>query len=88
MKVFIISIEQAGSIRLNQFLQQPFFQSLTQQYKKIGIKGAELSAKFYFEKAVKGREQALTPGELGCDLSTLKALTEFLEPDDSYKFIH
>ena len=87
MKVFIISIEQAGSIRLNQFLQQPFFQSLTQQYKKIGIKGAELSAKFYFEKAVKGREQALTPGELGCTLSHLQALKEFLESDDSYAFI-
>ncbi|MGA8884126.1 MAG: glycosyltransferase family 25 protein [Acinetobacter sp.] len=87
MKVFIISIEEENSPRLNNFLSQPFFQSLTQQYKKIGIKGAELSAKFYFEKAVKGREQALTPGELGCTLSHLQALEEFLESDDSYAFI-
>ncbi len=87
MQIYIISIEQADSERLNQFLQQPFFQSLKQPYNKIGIKGAELSAKFYFEKAVKGREQALTPGELGCTLSHLQALKEFLKTDDAYAFI-
>jgi len=87
MQVYIISIEQMGSMRLNQFLQQPFFQSLPQQYKKIGIKGAELPAKIYFECAVKGREQALTPGELGCTMSHLQALERFLETDDQFAFI-
>lgn len=87
MKIFVISIEDDNSQRLVKFFDQLFFQSLAQQYTKIGIKGAELSAKFYFECAVKGREQALTPGELGCTMSHLQALEQFLQTDDEFAFI-
>lgn len=43
----------------------------------MGVKGADLLAKEYFEQAVKGREIPLTPGELGCTLSHLQALKDF-----------
>ena len=87
MKIFIISIEEEKSPRLQVFLQQPFFQHNKLEYTKIGIKGGELSAKQYFELAVKGRSNSLTPGELGCTLSHLEALRVFLESSDEYALV-
>ncbi|RKG33859.1 glycosyltransferase family 25 protein [Acinetobacter guerrae] len=87
MQIYIISIEKDDSERLQKFLKQFFFKNLDQSYKKIGIKGADLSAKQYFEQAVKGREIALTPGELGCTLSHLQAIELFLKTEDEYAFI-
>jgi len=87
MKVFIISIEEENSPRLNNFLSQPFFVKGDLQYVQLGVKGGELSAKQYFELAVKGRSNPLTPGELGCTLSHLDALESFLKTDDEYALI-
>jgi len=87
MRTFIISIEEENSLRLNKFLSQPFFQKDDLTYKKIGIKGGELSAKEYFELAVKGRSKALTPAELGCTLSHISALESFLATSDEYALI-
>ena len=87
MKVFVISIEEENSPRLNSFLCQPFFQNGNLEYTKVGVKGGELSAKEYFELAVKGREKPLTPGELGCTLSHLAALKRFLETSDEFALI-
>ena len=87
MQVFIISIEDEESPRLNKFLAQPFFQNKKLPFNKIGIKGGELSAKVYFEQAVKGRNKPLTPAELGCSLSHLEALKSFLATNDNYALI-
>ncbi|MDO5542441.1 MAG: glycosyltransferase family 25 protein [Acinetobacter sp.] len=87
MKVFVISIEEENSPRLNSFLCQPFFQNGNLEYTKFGVKGGELSAKEYFELAVKGRDKPLTPGELGCTLSHLAALKRFLETSDEFALI-
>lgn len=87
MKVFIISIEGEESPRLNKFLEQPFFKQNNVQYTKLGVKGGDLTAKQYFEMAVKGRSKPLTPGELGCTLSHLQALKLFLASEDQYALI-
>ena len=87
MKVFVISVEEENSPRLNTFLCQSFFQNGNLEYTKIGVKGGELSAKEYFELAVKGRDKPLTPGELGCTLSHLAALKRFLETSDEFALI-
>lgn len=87
MKVFVISIEEENSLRLNTFLCQSFFQNGNLEYTKVGVKGGELSAKEYFELAVKGRDKPLTPGELGCTLSHLAALKRFLETSDEFALI-
>lgn len=87
MKVFVISIEEENSPRLNSFLCQPFFQNGNLEYTKFGVKGGELSAKEYFELAVKGRSKPLTPSEVGCTLSHIMALKAFLSTDDDYAII-
>ncbi|WP_343681826.1 glycosyltransferase family 25 protein [Acinetobacter baylyi] len=87
MQIYVISIEENDSIRLKQFFSQPFFSSLNVRPKRMGVKGADLLAKEYFEQAVKGREIPLTPGELGCTLSHLQALKDFLSTEDSHALI-
>ena len=87
MKVFVISIEEENSPRLTQFLNQPFFKNGQVPFKKFGIKGKDLTAKQYFEQAVKGRSSPLTPGELGCTLSHLMALKFFLNTNENFALI-
>lgn len=87
MKVFVVSIEEDNSFRLNNLLNQPFFKKNNINYTRIGINGGQFSAKEYFELAVKGRSRPLTPAELGCSLSHLKILNEFLNTEDEYALI-
>ncbi|GEA68032.1 glycosyl transferase [Acinetobacter pittii] len=87
MKIYVVTIEDEKSTRLSNFLGQNFFEQGNLPITKLGIKGGELSAKEYFEKAVKGRVKPLTPGELGCTLSHLKALELFLTTEDQYALI-
>lgn len=87
MKVFIVSIEEENSPRLQQLFNQSFFQNVGVEYVKIGVKGAELSAKEYFELGVKGRSHPLSPSMVGCTLSHIKALKEFLKTEDEYGLI-
>ncbi|WP_202743506.1 glycosyltransferase family 25 protein [Acinetobacter calcoaceticus] len=87
MKIYVVTIEDEKSPRLSKFLGQNFFEKGNLPITKVGIKGGELSAKEYFEKAVKGRSKPLTPAELGCTLSHLKALELFLELEDEYALI-
>lgn len=87
MKIYVISIEDEKSLRLKKFLDQDFFEKGQLSLTKIGIKGGDLSAKEYFEKAVRGRSKPLTPAELGCTLSHLTALKSFLATDDEFALI-
>ncbi|EPG2861764.1 glycosyltransferase family 25 protein [Acinetobacter lactucae] len=87
MKIYVVTIEDEKSPRLSKFLNQNFFEQGNLPITKIGIKGGELSAKEYFEKAVKGRSKPLTPAELGCTLSHLLALEKFLETSEQFALI-
>ncbi len=87
MQIYVISIEAENSPRLIKFIEQPFFKDTAVNYQKIGIKGADLATKDYFELAVKGRSQPLSPGEVGCTLSHLEALKQFLASGDDYALI-
>ncbi|WP_140383382.1 glycosyltransferase family 25 protein, partial [Acinetobacter pittii] len=87
MKTYVVTIEDEKSPRLSKFLNQNFFEQGNLPITKVGIKGVDLPVKQYFEMAVKGRSQPLTPSELGCTLSHLKALELFLESEDKYALI-
>lgn len=87
MKVFIISIEDDDSPRIKKFLNQSFFKKGNISFIKLGIKGGDLTAKEYFELGVKGRSKPLSPSMVGCTLSHLEALKEFLKTDEDYALI-
>ncbi|NWK74974.1 glycosyltransferase family 25 protein [Acinetobacter sp. SwsAc6] len=87
MKKFIVSIEEENSPRLKKLFSQPYFKNDAHDWIKIGIKGAELSAKKYFELGVKGRSRPLSPSMVGCTLSHLEALKVFLQSDDEFALI-
>ncbi len=87
LKKYLISIEACGSPRLNAFFSQPLFASAAHEFKTLGIKGAELTVKEYFDQAVAGHSKPLTPGELGCTLSHLAALRDFLASDEKYAIV-
>lgn len=73
MKIYVVTIEDEKSTRLSNFLGQNFFEQGNLPITKLGIKGGELSAKEYFEKAVKGRVKPLTPGRVRLYFVTLES---------------
>lgn len=87
MNIYIISIEDEKSSRWLGFTQQDFIKNLPQDFIKVGVRGADLPTKQYFELGVKGRRIALTPGEVGCTLSHLKALEHFLASEEEFALI-
>lgn len=87
MKKYLISIENAESPRLSQFFAQSTFQHEIKNFKIFGVVGKQLSASEYFNQAVVGKPKALTPGELGCSLSHLAALKDFIASNESYAII-
>lgn len=87
VKKYLISIEKEGSPRLMGFFSQPTFQKYYSEFKKIGVRGADLPTAEYFQLAVAGRKKALSPAELGCTLSHVQALTDFLNSDEKYACI-
>lgn len=87
MNIYIISVEDEKSSRWLGFTQQAFIKHLAQDFIKVGVRGADLPTKQYFELGVKGRSTALTPGEVGCTLSHLKALEYFLASEEEYALI-
>lgn len=87
MKKYLISIEQAGSPRLEAFFNNVTFQKYQQEFQKFGVIGANLSTKQYFHYAVAGKQRPLSPAELGCTLSHVQALQDFLSSDEKYACI-
>ena len=51
MKKYLISIENEGSERLTKFFAQEVFNAEGYEFKKIGIKGAEVTVKEYFNNS-------------------------------------
>ena len=87
MKKYLISIESQNSKRLQGFYAQPTFYKYKDDFKQFGIIGKNLSVSQYFEMGVAGKNKAMTPGELGCTLSHLEALKDFLSTDEKYAII-
>ena len=88
IRTFVVSIEDLESPRLTTFFGQFFFKKYKpDEITVIGVKGGELSAKEYFNLAVHGRQQPLSPGELGCSLSHLEIYKQFLSTDQKLALI-
>ncbi|MCU4413733.1 glycosyltransferase family 25 protein [Acinetobacter sp. WU_MDCI_Axc73] len=87
MKKYLISIESQDSKRLQGFYAQPTFYKYKDDFKQFGIIGKNLSVSQYFEMGVAGKNKAMTPGELGCTLSHLEALKDFLSTNEKYAII-
>ncbi|MFV5519485.1 glycosyltransferase family 25 protein [Acinetobacter towneri] len=87
LKKYLISIEDDESPRLKAFFVQPTFHKYLNDFKKFGIKGASLSTSEYFKLAVSGKNRPLSPAELGCTLSHIQALKNFLATNEKYACI-
>lgn len=87
MKKYLISIENIESPRLSNFFAQNTFQHKSEDFKVFGVIGKQLDVCDYFKLGVLGKVKALTPGELGCTLSHLAALKDFLASGDDYAVI-
>ena len=87
MKKYLISIEKIGSARLDAFFSQSTFNKYRYDFQKIGVIGAQISTAEYFKLAVAGKQRPLSPAELGCTLSHVAALKDFLASDEKYACI-
>ena len=87
MKKYLISIEDLHSPRLKNLFEQATFLNKENEFKVFGTKGSELSVSEYFKQGVAGKVKAMTPGELGCTLSHLHALHDFLASNEAYAII-
>ncbi|MBJ9985531.1 glycosyltransferase family 25 protein [Acinetobacter sp. S40] len=87
MKKYLISIESEDSKRLQGFYAQKTFYKYKDDFKQFGIIGKNLTVSEYFEQGVAGKSKPMTPGELGCTLSHLAALKDFLSSEESYAVI-
>lgn len=87
MKKYLISIESAESSRMAALFAQTTFKKFKDQFKIFGIVGKSLTVNTYFQQAVAGKYKAMTPGELGCSLSHIEALKDFLASDQNLALI-
>lgn len=87
MKKYLISIEKEDSSRLADFFSQSTFGNYKSEFKKVGVIGAQLPTAEYFKLAVAGRKKPLSPAELGCTLSHVNALKDFLASNEKYTCI-
>ncbi|WP_445116476.1 glycosyltransferase family 25 protein [Acinetobacter sp. WZC-1] len=84
-KKYLISIQKKGESRYDAFFEKNNFQE--SDFNIYGIKGIELSTRDYFELAVGNHITPLTPAELGCTLSHLQALKDFINSDAEYAYV-
>lgn len=82
---YLISIQQQGMPRYDAFFEQDCFDE--DDFKVFGVVGAKLPTSTYFELGVKNKKRPLAPSELGCTLSHLKALEDFIASDAQYAYI-
>lgn len=87
MKKYLISIENEESLRYKAFISQKNFSKYRNEFIKMGVKGRELSVFEYYQHAVACQEKPLTPGELGCTLSHVAALKDFINSDEKYALV-
>lgn len=87
MNKYLISIESSESSRLKIFFNQTIFLPYKSDFTKIGIIGKNLSVTEYFNLAVASQKKPLSPGELGCTLSHVAALKDFVASQSNYALI-
>ncbi|MGE8551516.1 MAG: glycosyltransferase family 25 protein, partial [Acinetobacter calcoaceticus] len=87
MKKYLISIESANSERLKKLYSQATFYKYRDEFKQFGVIGKNLSVSEYFQQGVAGKKKPMTPGELGCAMSHIAALKDFLSSDEEYAII-
>jgi len=87
LKKYIISIENGDSPRLANFFSQSIFKKYQTEFQKFGIRGADLPTAEYFKLAVLGKKRILSPAELGCTLSHVAALKNFLKSNELFACI-
>lgn len=88
MKTYFISLEQDTQRRTE--LAQRFTQNYPEMQWIKAINGKELSAKEYFsyvQQFFNIYKKIITPSEVGCTLSHMKALEKFLETEDGFCLI-
>lgn len=78
MKFYVISIDEG---RYTDFLSR---NPGIGNFQRVGVDGRALSAVEYFRLAVAGRRVPMTPSELGCSLSHINALQDFLSSDEEF----
>ncbi|MCE6007110.1 glycosyltransferase family 25 protein [Acinetobacter soli] len=84
-KKYLISIQKKGDQRYDSFFNYNHFEE--KDFTIFGVKGNELSLDQYFKLAVANHITPLTPAELGCTLSHLEALKDFLASDAQYAYV-
>jgi glycosyl transferase family 25 len=80
--IYLISLEQ--DIKRREELQQRFPKNYNNFILIKAIDGRKLSAKDYYDKTITyfiEKKQIMSPAELGCTFSHIKALKEFLKTD-------
>ncbi|MDQ8935529.1 glycosyltransferase family 25 protein [Acinetobacter rudis] len=82
---YLVTIQKPGETRFDTFFSKNNFQ--IEDFRLVGVKGLELSTKQYFELAVANHPIPLTPAELGCTLSHLEALQDFLTSEAKYAYV-
>lgn len=88
MKIYLISLEQDKLRR--EVLRENFPQMYPEMQWIKAVNGKELSAKeyfFYSQQYFNEHQKIITPSEVGCTLSHLVALEEFLQTDEKYALI-
>lgn len=88
LKIYLISLEQDTQRRAD--LAQRFPETYSKMRWIKAINGKELSAKEYFSYAqqyFKNNKKMITPSEVGCTLSHIKALEDFLKTEEKYCLI-
>lgn len=87
MKKYLISIETPEGVRVRNFYQQNCFNVHRKHFEQFGVIGKDLSVDAYFNLAVAQQLVPLSPGELGCTMSHLEALRNFVQSEDEYAVI-
>ena len=88
MRIYLISLEQDQQRRIE--LAERFPQNYPKMLWIKAINGKKLPAKDYFycaQQYFNIHKKLITPSEVGCTLSHIKALETFLESDDEYCLI-
>lgn len=88
MRIYLISLEQDQQRRIE--LAERFPQNYPKMQWIKAVNGKELSAKeyfFYVSKFFESHKKMITPSEVGCTLSHIKALEEFLKTEEEYCLI-
>ncbi|WP_436862243.1 glycosyltransferase family 25 protein [Acinetobacter haemolyticus] len=88
MNIYLISMKE--DVLRRSELERRFPIMYKEMYRIDAINGKSLSAKeyfFYAQKYLKSNKKMITPSELGCTLSHIKALQNFLTTDEDYCLI-